>query len=930
MPGMLPGSYLEYDFPGYEVAQLARKEMAARRPVNSLERWWGRRLGSLWRSVLLAGLVSWNDWMGLEARGGDANSDSAAHPSWISAPLGDEWQRRSGKPEVERPTPTRARFDHPPGAWQRLYYRLDEEAGRVIERAARNKLIVHLWMTSSTLVQESLRLGVDVLGAVHDPTAWFSIRQASDGMLITDLQRAAQTAKACAADDVRDLYRTTCPICGQPIEWDYVVWARLARCPTPGCAVEIPLYTSFVLNKAGCNKAKQRLGVSSTWIAVCPACGEVYPISEGVSTGSSCPACGSSAHVPSLHMGYVTGNDFTCPQCETRHAIPDGVRAYGRPRYRMVALSASCANCAWRGYKRVSAEDRALFEQAHQRWRTEQAELRLLEQELPGERPGLSRLAQYGITRWTELFNERQLLLVSRLREAILKVTDDEAREYLLLAWSGFLEHHTMLASYQPGSGRIGNAFGPRGAMPPCMCAEHNPWVEVKAGHSFSVQLARLEDYLKWARRPEEPLVRNGRAIRVGVGDSLWPRRSVRTLLCRSSEQPQALFEGRQADLIVVDLTDDDHQALAAQLSEFFYVWLRSSLAPDYPVIFGRSAMPRTNGLLTSEALTHTLTGAADCLTNNGLLVLACQQPVAHSWVKTLQPVVSAGLVIKAIHPVFLKEIPASIIPDWATLNCLALVVCGRPARKTEPSDWHQVREDIAQLAAHSVTQLSDQVSERHFSAPDIFVITLGRCLAEYTRYFHRGRPFVFWQDQPVSPAQALDGDKTLGIQGIMECLEQLLERAEVQRWPAGLDPLSQLYLTTLLGQSYVLRTRLEARLVLYPGLSLETLEAHRLVRCAGDRVRVLPELKRQPFLTDEWHRVTKLTHEGLRMIDRLHLLALAAQHGELAGMLAQGWTGDPLLAELVRLMAMRLPAKHSSRGLYQQVSEALLDAVRL
>lgn len=935
MPGTHPGKYLEHDFPGHEVAQLLRKEVAARRPAHSLERWWGRRLGSLWRSVLLAGLISWDDWENLEpwsqgAQGDAADSQGRGSSSAYSVPQAHPDQQRD-----EWSAHARVRFDQPPSAWQRLFYRLDEEAERVIGRSGRNKLIVQLWTTGSALVQESLRLGVDVLGAVPDPAAWFIIKQTSEGMAVANLRRAAQAAQASAADDLRALYRTSCPACGRAIEWSYIVWVRLARCLTPGCAAEVPLFTSFVLKKAGRGKAVPGPSAQPAGIIVCPACGQVYADAEETGVGSS---CGSYAQPDSLHTGYVTVNDFTCPQCGARHAVCDGTRAYGRPGYRMVALWASCPSCAWQGYKQADAEDKALFERAQQRWQAEQDTLRLPEQGPPFERPAWSRLAACGITRWTDLFNERQLLLVSRLREAVLKISDDEAREYLLLAWSALLEHHTVLTSYQPGSGRLGGAFGTRGMVLPCMWAERNPWVEAKAGHTFSTQLARLEDYLQWAHRPDEPLLRNGRAIRVTLGDGLWPRRSVRTLLCRSSEEPQTLFEGRRADLIVVDLTDSKHQTLAAQLSEFFCVWLRGGLASDYPVIFGRSASSQAARLPTPEVLTHTLSGAADCLADDGLLVLACQQPITDSWTATLQPVVSAGLAIKAIHPVCLKELPGSVIPDWAAQSCLALIVCGRPAHQPEPIDWQQLREVVAQVAEQCVTQLNSQAEERHLSAPDIYVLALGRCLAEYTRHFHRGKPVVYWQDQPVSLAQALDGDAAQGMPGIAAYIEQLLEQAEAQRWPAGLDPVSQLYFTTLLGQSYLPRARLEARLARYPGISLELLRARRLVRGAGERVRVLPEAKRQAFLTTQLRLATerglllqgKLSQVPLLMVDRLHLLALSAQRGELPAMLAQSWAGDPLLAELARLVAMRLPPGHSSRTLYQQVAETLTDGTAL
>ncbi len=225
----------------------------------------------------------------------------------------------------------------------------------------------------------------------------------------------------------------------------------------------MPLYNSFVLaRKAG--KREVPAGVNGTPgmrladgkgkdtnFLVCPACGDVYASFEELAGGSTCPACGHYTPAGPLCDGYAGGGTFTCPTCGTSHGILSAAKEQGRLPYRMYGLELYCPHCQFKGYKRPDEGDLALYERARQRFEAERPALNLPEQEIPniGAKTKVDAdMEGHGFRYWVDMFNERQLLLLARLRDAILTVEDANAREYLLLAWSAAIEYSNMLVSY--------------------------------------------------------------------------------------------------------------------------------------------------------------------------------------------------------------------------------------------------------------------------------------------------------------------------------------------------------------------------------------------------------------------------------------------------------------------------------------------------
>jgi len=58
---------IEADFPIEQVNPLAQREANAKRPIYMLHKWWARRLGCVFRTIVLTSLIPDEEWKRLDA-----------------------------------------------------------------------------------------------------------------------------------------------------------------------------------------------------------------------------------------------------------------------------------------------------------------------------------------------------------------------------------------------------------------------------------------------------------------------------------------------------------------------------------------------------------------------------------------------------------------------------------------------------------------------------------------------------------------------------------------------------------------------------------------------------------------------------------------------------------------------------------------------
>ncbi len=338
------------------------------------------------------------------------------------------------------------------------------------------------------------------------------------------------------------------------------IWARTVTCPNPACGATMPLVRSFWLSK---KKGKE------AW---------VKPVVEGKGVRFEI-AHGKEGPEP---VGTVGRAGPMCLICDTAVQF-NHVRAEGRARRIGCHLMATVAEGAGQRVYLSGTEGQV---QAAAVPKPDGAP----STELPEQALGF-RIQAYGMTRHSDLFTNRQLtsltLFSDLVAQASAKVVDDatmagfpgyEAREYgvavatyLALTVNKMADRNSMLCAWEPIKTRLRGTFQ-RQALPMAWdFAEAN--IFGGAGGDFGTSLLSLWEVV-------DHLCPSG--LPQGHATQIDARGSVKRPGVTATDPPYYDNIGY------------------ADLSDFFYVWLRRSLKSAYPGMFETVVTPKADELIAT------------------------------------------------------------------------------------------------------------------------------------------------------------------------------------------------------------------------------------------------------------------------------------------------------------------------------------------
>lgn len=1024
-----PGKYIEYDFPLHEVNRLAVKEANAKKPIYTMHKWWARRLSCVFRTILLASAIDWKDWDRLEPwlRDDDGNY-LGLPPADVVQPESDGGPQELVKVRDERQYHRRKRSTGLNSAWERLYYRLDDEANAVIRwaftkpkdpEAPTQRLSEHLaalglgelqwgrdsgwwksidwdarepitvldpFMGGGTTIVEALRLGANVVGVDLNPVAWFVVKKETDGCDLDLLEQGFQQVEAAVAEEIKQYYKTTCPCCGEKADVMYVFWVKLAPCFEQTCSAHkagelVPLYNSFVIakktgGKRGADVPRNKDGKPGMKLVEgpekgiqfikCPnpECGEIYGSKERVYAKkedfdrnvSTCPCCKTSFNP---QEGYAGNGKYTCPSCKqedeilkaAKANIPEGMDRNVPLPHRMFGVELYCPHCEYKGYKNADTEDMAQFERAKAEFEANRETLDFPMQEIPNEGAKTKvdcDMEGHGYHYWYEMFSERQLLCLCRLRDAIISVEDRNVREYLLLSWSDFLSFNNVYCRYNPGAQKQQEVFSTHAFNPTITYSEPNVWGAKLGTGSYLKYAAKMAEGPAWASATDDNFFStDSDYAKRPIRDTIyWHDRRVE-LLAQSSEDLSNAESGT-ASLVITDPPYKGN-VMYAELSDFFYVWLRTALAESYPDEFGPPLTPKDEEVVDQierapnveflhkdeefflSGLTRILAEAGRRLDADGMLAFTFHHQANEAWGSVLQAALNAGYYMTTVIPVHAEMVTSLHIRDKASISYDAVIVCRKQTQEPERVEWIDLSDRIYMKAERLVKELANRTNGNRLPAEDIYVIVIGKCMEEYSRHYWRGRSYVYSDNLPVEIEHALDGDDTRNLRGIGEIVDQLVEESEGRMWPPGLDPISRFYVVNFLGQTEVPWDRLQRRLRNKPGVTLEALQRRQLVRMSGSKVKVLTEPERRPYLEgllakDDGVGLTldlDLPEDAeLTLVDKLHLLTLWHDRGSVVGGRLEEWSRNATFKRLLECVARYTDPKASQAGAYSNFME--------
>ncbi|MFN3763754.1 MAG: hypothetical protein ACK4WK_11225, partial [Anaerolineae bacterium] len=307
-----------------------------------------------------------------------------------------------------------------------------------------------------------------------------------------------------------------------------------------------------------------------------------------------------------------------------------------------------------------------------------------------------------------------------------------------------------------------------------------------------------------------------------------------------------------------------------AELSDFFYVWLRQALKDEYPE-FTPPEVPKAREIVVNEkagkddeffrqGLLRAFRECHRVLKDDGPLVFTFHHESPRAWGAVLEAVLEAGFDVRAVWT-YHSETRSGV--HAAGIRFDTVIACRKRAAEPEPVAWRTLQDEIAAEVLAELQRLLNNGAT--LGLEDIFVITMGKALAVYSRHY----PRVTHEGAPVGVTQA--------IEDIEKLVDEQIDAYFGMVVPGWLDALSRVYLQSLAHRQTVSRDNL-VKMCRTRGLEFGELEAAQFIRRSRKQAGMYDVLRP----SDREAYLERQLEEGrlLLPVDRAHWLHVVYQRG--------------------------------------------------
>ncbi len=552
-----------------------------------------------------------------------------------------------------------------------------------------------------------------------------------------------------ARQELADFYRSPDPeetIVG-------CIWARTLPCQNPSCGAEIPLMRQFWLAK---KKDRE--------IALHPVVRDGRVDFEIVARGKR--VVGAQGLGPlrpwpegfNPSRGTVSRAVVTCPVCgavmdanTTRRLFRDG-----RAGQRLVAVVTTRRGQRGKFYRLPTQADLDAYAAA-ERALAEKRERLMLEwgmDPVPNEplpvMSGVFNAPIYGMNTWGKLFNARQKLALITFAEKVRQAhpamlaqgyPEDFARAvatYLAIIFNRLADKNANVVVYNVVGEKIEHVFG-RQALPMVWdYVEVNPFTDVGWPNMLD-WVTRIIQHLSLIPHPSS-LIPHPSSL-IPHPSSLTPHPTVSHASATRLPYPDNRFDAV--------LTDPPYYNSVpyADLSDFFYVWLKRTVGHLYPDLFATPLTPKGEEITEmagwdparyphkdkqffEENLARAFREIYRVLKLGGIAIIVYAHKSTEGWETVINALLDSGLVVSSAWPLS-TEMQSRLRANESAALASSIYIVARKVERRPTGFYNEVREE---LRRHLERKL-DRLWEEGIGGADFFIAAIGSAIEVFGKY---------------------------------------------------------------------------------------------------------------------------------------------------------------------------------------------------
>lgn len=724
----------EVDFPVAEVSKHAAREKSIRHGhPSTLHLWWARRPLASSRAVLLALLFP--------------------DPCDALCPAEFKAEARRCLRQVPNCNPGTTnddlrhallRFIADFANWDNAAQSTYVDVGRTLVRAAHASadgaayeppLVVDPFAGGGSIPLEALRVGCEAFASDLNPVACLILKVMLEDVprhgleLAEELRRVGAAVKPRVENELSELYPID-PDGATPIAY---LWARTVRCESPNCGAEIPLVRSFWL----CKKVNRRRALEHRierhkgqpprveFEVFEPKTEKEVPGGTVTRAKATCVCC-----------GVVLPPERVRAQLTAQRGGADVIFDAGGNRTggaRLLAVVTLKPGQTGRQYRLPTQRDYEAVRQAHlrvdnllQAWERDgkQGISPVPDEPLP-LMSGTFNVPLYGINRWGELFSARQKVALLTLGKLASDQVAEPDRELVALAISKLSELACSICSWEPIAECTRHIFG-RQAIPIAWDFGEGVLSSQSSG-SFQVSLEN---------------------VAAGV-EAVGPLASSATCqLADAAEHPLP------DDSAQIWFTDPPYYFAVpyADLSDFFYVWLKRAL-PGHPLLRDpfdpqNSLTPKARELCEmahwdstryahkdkgffEEGMRRAFAEGRRTLRDDGIGAVVFAHKTTEGWEALLSGMIRARWTIKASWPIATEMRSRLRARESAALATSVHLICRPRADNAGVGDWAEVLRELPKRVADWMERLQHE----GVRGADLVFACIGPALEIFSRH---------------------------------------------------------------------------------------------------------------------------------------------------------------------------------------------------